>query len=123
MKLLERRVSQIIVCDYCRHRKCSWSRYDSSNTPSSCFKIVPTEIADKFIGKTKFKRRVKLAKRLASFDPDQKVWYLDPTVKNPLTGYELRDVVDKEVNEWSEHNDLQLSDLIDYKEEGFERLG
>lgn len=122
MKLLKRRISQVIVCDYCRHRKCSWSKHEAGNPPSSCLKTTSITIADKYIGKTKFKKRVKIVKRIASFDPNDKVWYLDPTVRDPLTGYELRKIVEK-VNEWGEHNDLQLSDLVDYKEEGFERLG
>ncbi len=123
MKLVKRRVSHMIVCDYCRHRKCNWTERDANDPPSSCLKRTPIEIAERYVGKEEFKRRVNIAKRLASYDESEKTWYLNPNVKNPLTGYELRETMDEEINEWSSNNELTLSELVDYKEEGFERLG
>ncbi|MFO7991093.1 MAG: hypothetical protein R6U61_02225 [Thermoplasmata archaeon] len=122
MKILERKVSQLTVCDYCRYRKCGWSEHDARDPPDICLKKTPLVIADVFVGKGKFNRRVKVAKRLASYNPSEKTWYLDPTVKNPLTGYELREVI-HEVNGWTVKNDFQLSKLVEYKEEGFEKFG
>jgi len=43
-------------------------------------------------------------------------------VENPLTGYEWIEVVEEEVNEWSDYNELELSDMVDYEEEGIERF-
>lgn len=112
----------MIVCDYCRHRKCGWSEHDSSDPPDICLKKTLLVIADVFVGKGEFDKRVKTAKRLASYNPSEKTWCLDPTVKRPLTGYELRETI-YEVNGWSVKNDLRLSELVEYKEEGFEKFG
>lgn len=112
----------MIVCDYCRHRKCVWGDYDASDPPDKCLKKAPLVITEVFVGKGEFDRRVKIAKRLASYNPSEKTWYLDPTVKKPLTGYELREMI-HEVNGWSVKNDFQLSDLVEYKEGGFKTFG
>jgi len=122
MKILTRKVSDVMVCDYCQHRKCNWTKVGPDKIPSRCFKVTSIEIADDFVEEEEFDKRVKIAKRIASYDPNEKLWYLNPTVEDPLTGYELVEVVEEEVNEWSDYNDLELSDMVDYEEEGFERF-
>lgn len=123
MKLLTRKIPEITVCDYCQHRKCRWTGFYAGNLPDKCKKVTPIEIADEYVGEPEFNRRINIAKRMASYNPQEEVWYLDPTVDNPLTGYELKETVEEEVNEWSEENNLQLSDLVEYEEGGFEKFG
>lgn len=123
MKLVSRAILKITVCDYCQYRKCRWTKHEAGNLPEKCEKETSIEIADDYLREDEFNRRVKIAKRLASYHPNEKVWYLDPTVDNPLTGYELKETVEEEVNEWSEENELELSDLVEYEISGFERLG
>lgn len=122
MKLVSRALPKITVCDYCRDRRCRWTKYDSNNPPDKCIKSTSIEIANDYVGEQEFQRRLNIAKRLASYNPQEKVWYLDPTVDRPLTGYELKETVEEEVNEWSEENELELLDLVNYKERGFENL-
>lgn len=123
MKLVSRPVPKITVCDYCRDRRCSWTKYDANNLPDKCKKSTPVEIADEYVGEQEFNRRLNIAKQMASYNPNKEVWYLDPTVDRPLVGYELKEAVEKEVNEWSDENELELSDLVEYEESGFEKFG
>lgn len=81
------------------------------------------EIADDYIGREEFGRRVKLVKGIASYDPEERRWYLDPTVRGALTGSELMRVMEEEVNGWSKKNEFILSDLVEYVEVGFEDVG
>lgn len=122
MKLLKRKIPQIIICDYCQHRKCIWTKHEAGNPPEKCKKETPIQLADDYIGKDEFNRRVDIAKRIASYDPNKETWHLDPNVKNPLTGYELKEMIEEEVNEWSEENELELSDWVEYEEGGFEKF-
>jgi len=96
--------------------------FGAGKIPSRCFKVTLIEIADDFVEEGEFDKRVEIAKRIASYNPNEKLWYLDPTVKDPLTGYELVEVVEEKVNEWSEENNLELSDLVEYEEAGFEQF-
>ncbi len=121
-KFIKRSTSKIIVCDYCRKNKCRWTKNDSGNPPEKCKKVSSIKIADDYVGKEEFNRRVEIAKRLASYNPNEEMWFLDPTVKDPLTGYELKKTIEDEVNEWSEENELKLSDLVEYEEKGFEKF-
>lgn len=87
-----------------------------------CAEGTSFEIADEYIEKADFQRRVKIAKRIGSFNSKEKTWYLNPTKEDSLGGYELKEIIEEEVNEWNDENDLELMDLVDYKEEGFEKL-
>jgi len=122
-KFIERPISKITVCDYCRYHKCSWTKYEPGDLPSECPEDTSFEIADEYVEKADFQRRVNIAKRIGSFNPEEKTWYLNPTKDNPIVGYELKEIIEEKVNEWSEKNNLELSHLVDYREEGFERLG
>lgn len=118
----ERRISELIVCDYCRYHKCSWTESGPGDTPSRCYEQTTFQVSDGYIDDDEFDRRVEIAKRIGSYKPDKGHWVFDPSKENALAGYDLKKTIDKEVNDWSEENELNLSDLVDYKEEGFEVL-
>jgi len=122
-KFIKRPISKITVCDYCRFHKCSWTKYEPGNLPSDCPEDTSFKIADEYVEEDEFNRRTKVAKKIGSFDPEEETWYLNPTKGSSIGGYELKEIIDEEVNEWSDENDLSLSDLVEYEKEGFERLG
>ncbi|MBS3816885.1 MAG: hypothetical protein KGY76_04920 [Candidatus Thermoplasmatota archaeon] len=123
LKFIIRATSKITVCDYCRFHKRSWTKYEPGNLPSNRPEDTSFKIADEYIEKAEFKSRTDIAKKIGSFDPERETWHFNPAKGSSIGGYELKEIIDEQVNKWSKENDLRLSDLVDYKEKGFEKLG
>ncbi len=118
--MIRRNVSEMIACDYCHFHRCKWTKHVAGDHPDSCPGNVFFSITDTYLDKDEFQRRVAIARRIARYNSAEKVWYLDPTRSNPLTGYDLKRAIDVEVNNWSPDNELSLMDVIEYVEIGFE---
>lgn len=121
-KMHERRISDLIVCDYCRYHECRWAESGPDDVPSRCHHDKTFTISDGYIDDDEFQRRVKIAKRIGSYKPDENCWVLDPDKEHALVGYDLKNAMEEEVNDWSEDNELELSELVEYRKEGLEAL-
>ncbi len=110
----------MIACDYCHFHRCRWTKHTAGDPPENCPGNAFFSISDTYLEKDEFRRRVDIARRIARYNSAEKVWYLDPTRNDPFTGYDLKRVIEVEVNNWSPENDLNLMDVIEYVGIGFE---
>ena len=72
-------------------------------------------IADEYIAKQEFERRVEIAKKIGTYLPEKKEWQFSIQVAGTLSGDELTAIIN-EINSWSEKNDFRLTEMIKYKE-------
>jgi hypothetical protein len=105
----------IILCDYCRYYKCDWIKATPQKHPDICLKPKSFEIADEYIPKQEFERRVEIAKKIGVYNPKEKEWYFSIRVAGGLSGDKFTAVID-EVNSWSERNNFELTEMIKYEE-------
>ena len=105
----------IILCDYCRYYKCDWIKATSQKHPDICLKPKSFVIADEYIAKQEFERRVEIAKKIGTYLPEKKKWQFSIQVAGTLSGDELTAIIN-EINSWSEKNDFRLTEMIKYKE-------
>jgi len=106
---------QIVLCDYCRYYKCDWIEASPQKHPDFCPKPKSFEVADEYIDKPKFDKRVETAKRIGTYLPEKKKWQFSIRVAKGLSGDELRGIID-EINTWSQKNNFELTDMIRYQE-------
>lgn len=104
-----------VLCDYCRFHKCDWIKATPQKHPDICLKPKSFEIADKYIPKQEFERRVEIAKKIGNYIPEKKKWQFSIRTAGRLSGDELRSIID-EINSWSEKNNFRLTEMIKYKE-------
>ena len=105
----------IILCDYCRYHKCDWIKATPQKHPDICLKPKSFEIADEYIPKQEFERRVETAKKIGTYLPVKKKWQFSIKVAGGLSGDQLTAIINK-VNCWSEKNKFRLTDMIKYRE-------
>ncbi len=105
----------IILCDYCRYYKCDWIKATPQKNPDICLKPKSFEIADEYIPKQEFERRVEIAKKIGTYLPEKKKWQFSIRVAGGLSGDELKAIID-EINGWSEKNNFRLTEMIKFKE-------
>ena len=106
---------QIVLCDYCRYYKCDWIKATPKKFPDICLKPKSIVIADEYIPKQEFERRIITAKKIGNYQPEKKEWHFSISVAKELSGEDLKIIVD-EINSWSEKNDFKLTDMIRYEE-------
>ena len=106
---------QIVLCDYCRYYKCDWIKATPQKHPDICLKPKSFEIADEYIPKQEFERRVEIAKKIGTYLPEKKKWQFSIKVAKGLSGDELRCIIE-EVNSWSQKNNFELTNMIRYEE-------
>jgi len=106
---------EIVLCDYCRFHKCDWIEATPQKHPDFCLKPKSFEIANEYVPKEEFERRVKTAKRIGTYQPEKKKWQFSIRVAKGLSGEELRSLME-EINKWSKKNNFKLTDMIRYEE-------
>lgn len=106
---------QIVLCDYCRYHKCDWIEATPQKHPDFCPKPKSFEIADEYIPKQEFERRVEIAKKIGTYLPEKKKWQFSIKVAGGLSCDELTVIID-EINSWSEKNNFGLTEMIKYEE-------
>ncbi len=104
----------IVLCDYCRYYKCDWIKATPQKHPDICLKPKSFEIADEYIPKQEFQRRVEVAKKIGTYLPEKKKWQFSIKVAGGLCGDELTRII-VGVNSWSEKNNFRLTDMIRYE--------
>ncbi len=106
---------QIILCDYCRYHKCDWIEATPHKHPDICLKPKSFEIADEYIQKQEFERRIEIAKKIGTYLPEKKRWQFSIKAAGGLSGEKLRKVIE-EINSWSDKNNFELTEMIKYRE-------
>ncbi len=122
VSFIHRNISDMIVCDYCQYHKCGWTKHSAGDPPKDCPLQTSFEIADSYMEKDEFQRRLRIAKRIGSYNTVERRWYLDPIRERSITGYELKCIIEDEVNDWSKENTLALMDVIEYIDIGLDNL-
>ena len=106
---------QIGLCDYCRYYKCDWIKATPQKHLDICLKPKSFEIADEYIPKQEFERKIEIAKKIGTYLTDKKKWQFSIKVAGGLCGDELTAIIE-EINNWSEKNNFRLTDMIRYEE-------
>lgn len=104
----------ILLCDYCRCVKCEWVKATPRKYPENCVKPKIFEIADDYIPKSEFDRRVNIAKKISVYLPKERKWQFSIKAAGGLSGEKLREIIE-EVNNWSNENNFELTEMIRYK--------
>jgi len=105
----------IILCDYCRYYKCDWVNATPQKHPDICLKPKKFEIADDYLPRYEFLKRVEIAKKIGVYVPQKKKWQFSIRRAGALSGEELAEIIDT-VNTWSEKNNFKLTEMMRYKE-------
>ncbi len=72
-------------------------------------------IADEYIPKQEFERRVEIAKKVGTYLPEKKKWQFSIKVAGGLSEEKLREIME-EINSWSDKNNFELTEMIRYEE-------
>ncbi len=111
--------NQITLCDYCQYYKCKWIEATPKKLPDHCPEVRAFKMADEFIDKVEFSKRVGVAKRVGRYDPEGRVWFLSLTAAKRWT-YRALEEIFSEINSWSVENKFVLNDGVRYKRKEFE---
>ena len=107
-------LDEIIICDYCRYRKCDWLKSNIRNIPDNCPEVVSFMITDEQIPKEIFQQRTKIAKKIGAFHHNEKKWYFSVTKANIVLSDELKRII-QTINGWSDKNNFSLSSYVHYE--------
>jgi hypothetical protein len=111
--LARKRRYNITICDYCQCHKCKWIESNPRKLPDHCYRKRKIKIAERYIPKDEFNARIKVARKVAKYFPEDKEWRLSLDIGKNLNWKELADIFE-EINSWSEENDFSLSKYVDY---------